>query len=226
MGFSRLIVANPMIYDDPGYFNEEARRMAWQAVDILDARRVEPNLGDALAAFDLVIGTTSNPPPGAALLPPRGIAAAIAERLAAEPSSTAALVLGQEDIGLTRENLSRCHLIGAIPSAEAYRSLNLSHAALVFLYELRLVFDGMEAAPAPSLPSVEHPAPPRHAQLEAFYARLEEALEEIGFFQGTARAHMMRELRLFFNRALLTSRELAILEGLVHQVLWASRRAR
>ncbi|HEY3175124.1 MAG TPA: TrmH family RNA methyltransferase [Candidatus Polarisedimenticolia bacterium] len=225
MGFSRLVVADPMTYDDPAYFDDESRRMAWQAADLLEARRTEPDLITALAPFHLVVGTTSNPPEGARTLPPRRIAAEIAAHLAARPADSAALLLGQEDIGLTRDHLSRCHVVGLIPSASIYPSLNLAQAALVFLYELRLrLLEGSAPPPAdPASATAGEPAP-THEDLEAFYGRLEQALETIGFLQGTARPHMMRELRRIFNRSALTSRELAVFEGMVHQIVWAAGR--
>ncbi|HZI94893.1 MAG TPA: RNA methyltransferase [Patescibacteria group bacterium] len=228
MGFTRLIVANPMSYEDPAWFDDEARRMAWQAADLLSARHTEPTLDAALSPFDLVVGTTSNPPDGARTLPPREIASAIATHVESHPTANVALLLGQENIGLTREDLARCHLVGSIPVSEAYPSLNLAQAALLFLYETRLAFSALQSSASSPHEPIGQGDPqalhPHHGQLEAFYARLESALEEIGFFQGTARAHMMRELRLIFNRTLLTSRELAILEGVVHQAVWAARR--
>lgn len=218
-----------MTYDDPGHFDEESRRMAWQATDLLERRQTAPDLTSALAPFHFVVGTTSNPPEGARALPPRRVAAEIAARLAARPTESAALLLGQEDIGLTRDHLSRCHLVGVIPSASIYPSLNLAQAALIFLYELRLSLLEAGAGPppgplsAPPSATAEEPMP-AHDQLEAFYVRLEEALETIGFLQGTARPHMMREMRRIFNRSALTSRELAVFEGMVHQILWAAGR--
>lgn len=191
--------------------------MAWQAADVLDARTTATDLSAALAPFQLVAGTTSNPPYGVRSLPPREVAAELARHLAASPAASVALLLGPEDSGLTREQLSRCHLIGVIPSAAAYASLNLAQAALVFLYETRLALLDPPAAGAPEpLPDQE--------RLEAFYRRLEEALDAIDFFQGTARAHMMREMRRIFNRSTLTSRELAIFEGMVHRIVWTAGR--
>jgi len=222
MGFSRLIVCDPMTYDDPGHFDAEARRMAWQACDLLDRRQTAPDLDAALAPFTFVAGTSSNPLPGSAVLSPRETATRIAAALSADPSAGAAILLGQEDIGLTREQQSRCNVIASIPSSAAYPSLNLSQAALLFLYELRLALaESPPAADAP-LPS---PGAPSHGQVEAFYERLATALERIDFFQGTGKEHMMREMRRIFNRACLTRRELAILEGLVHRVLLTSRRS-
>jgi len=221
MGFPRLIVAAPMTYDDPGHFDAEARRMAWQASDLLDRRVVAPDLDAALAPFTLVAGTSSNPSPGAAVLTPRETAARIAAALAADPSATAALLFGQEDIGLTREQQARCNLIASIPSSAEYASLNLSQAALLFLYELRLAL--LPGARPPGDRSLLSDAP-SHERMEAFYGRLAVALERIDFFQGTSKAHMMREMRLIFNRASMTARELAILEGLAHRIIVTSGR--
>ena len=221
MGFSRLILADPMTYEDPDHFDREARRMAWQASDLLDGRQATASLELALAPFSLVAGTTSRPSPGARVVSPRGLAAEIASHLAADVSASACLLFGQEDIGLTLDDLSRCGVIGVIPSAEAYLSLNLSQAALLFLYELRLALiqgDGANRTGPDPLPT--------HAMLEGFYTRLQDALDSIGFLQGSSREHMMRELRRILNRSLLTARELSIFEGIVRQILWSASRGR
>lgn len=223
MGFSRLVLADPIEYRDPGHFDDEARRMAWNAADVLESRTIVPDLKTALAPFHLVVGTTSNPPSGAREVDPRGAADEIAALLEAGDERRAALLFGQEDIGLTREHLSRCHVVGTIPSAEAYPSLNLSQAALLFLYELRTKLISRKASPAASTDDADRP--PSHEELEAFYGRLARMLGEIGFLQGTSREHMMRELRSFFNRSLLTARELAVFEGICRQALWAARRS-
>jgi len=220
MGFSRLVIADPVIYDDERYFDDEARRMAWNAADLLDSRHIAPDLDAALAPFTFVVGTSSRPAPPARVAGPRDAAAAIAGHLAATRSGAVALLLGQEDIGLTRDDQSRCHLIASIPSSDLYPSLNLSHAALLFLYELRLALcdSGTSALPRADRPTA--------AQIDAFHRRLEEALDALDFFQGTGKAHMMREMSALFNRAALTQRELAIFEGLVNRILWTTGRSR
>ena len=219
MGFAQLIVANPMTYDDPAYFDDEAGRMAWNATDLLATRQTTPDLATALAPFHLVIGTTSNPAPGIRVLSPRQMANEVASTLASAPGIRAALLLGQEDIGLTREDLSWCRAQCVIPASADYLSLNLAQAALLFMYELRLAF--LDAAGDTAIPEEE--LPPTVEQLQAFYGRLEELLADIDFFPGTGGPHMMRDVRRIFNRSILTGRDLAILEGLVHQVRWAIR---
>jgi TrmH family RNA methyltransferase len=222
MGFGKLVLADPIRPESDAAFDSEARRMAWNASDVLERRSTAGDLDAALAPFSFVAGTSSRPPRGAAVMSPRSLAGEIDRVLRGEPGSTVALLFGQEDIGLTVQSLARCNVVGSIPSAADYPSLNLSQSALLFLYELRLHLapGAVTAVTARS----ESDTLPRREHVDAFYRRLELALDRIGFFQGSSRPHMMRELRSIFNRAAFTSRELAILEGIVHRTLWASRR--
>jgi len=224
MGFGRLVLADPMTYDDPGYFQAEASRMAWNASDLLERLQRAPSLEAALAPCRFVLGTTSRPPAGMRVLDPPGAAREIAHLLRTDPDTRAALLLGQEDIGLTHDHLVRCQALGVIGSALAYPSLNLAQAALIFLYEMRAAF--LSAPGAGAAPESSPPADPLPSQerLEALYARLEPALDDIGFLQGSAREHMMRDVRRLFNRALLTEREAALLDGIARQIRWAARR--
>ena len=218
MGFERLVVAEPIAYEDPSHFDVEARRMAWNAADLLDNRTQTASLEEALDPFRYIVGTTSNPPPSSRVLTPREAASELRDRLAGVESEVAFL-FGQEDIGLTRDALTRCHVVVRIPTSDRYDSLNLSQAVLICLYEIRLALSGADRhdrLPDASLPSQE--------RLEAFYGRLEEALDAIGFFQGTGREHMMRELRLIFHRTVMSGRELAIFEGIAHRIHRMARR--
>ena len=222
MGFASLALADPIAFDDPSYFDTEARRLAWDAADIVQARREEPTLAAALAGCTLVAGTSSRPATGARVLDPPALAAALVTHLKGQPSGRAALLLGQEDIGLTPDAQALCHIVGSVDTAPAYPSLNLAQAALLFLYEMRRA---MLEAPSPGTESPEDNLP-SHAAIEACLSRAQEALEAIDFFQGTAREHMMRDLRALSHRALLSTRELAIAEGIVHRILWLAKSRR
>lgn len=218
MGFARLRVADPMRYRDSAFFATEAGRMAWDAADVLEAREEHPTLDAALADALIVAGTATEPPDGHAVLAPRALAARLVEEAGRGP---VVLLLGQEDIGLTREILARCQVLGSIPSSPAYPSLNLAAAAVVFLYEIRLAALAAEPAAggrAAARAGTDEGLPPAQAELEGFYERLTSTLDAVGFFEGSGRAHMVRELRRIFNRALLTRREVRILEGILHSV--------
>lgn len=205
-----------MRYDDPSHFDVESSRMAWSAKDVVAAREEAASIEEAVADAVLVAGTTSAPPDGHSVLTPKELAPRL---LAATAAGPVALLFGQEDIGLTREAMARCQILGSIPSSPAYASLNLAQAALLFMYEIRMA--ATEAlGPADPPPGAGAGAggndPPSQEELEGFYGRLHSLLDSAGFFEGTAKEHMVRELRRVFNRALLTRREIRIFEGVVH----------
>ncbi len=216
-------IAEPVAYDDPAFFRSESERMAWDASDLLAAREEYPTLEAAVADAVFVAGTTSDPPDGHTVLSPRDLAPRLIEAARRGP---VALLFGQERIGLTREAIARCQALGSIPASTAYASLNLAQAALIFLYEIRLAALRLgppagallEEAPPGGPGTLSRTEPPTQAEMEGFYDRLTRTLDLIGFFEGTSREHMVRELRRIFNRALLTRREVRILEGVIHKV--------
>ncbi len=191
--------------------------MAWDAADVLEARSTHASIEEAVSGASFVAGTTSRPPKGFEVLPPRDLAPRL---LDAAASGAVALLFGQESLGLTREALSRCQVLGRVPSSGLYASLNLAQAALIFLYEIRLAALPPEPAARkdPDPAADEEARPPSREQVEAFYGRLSLALESIGYFEGSGRAHMDRELRRILNRTFATRRELAMLEGIVHRI--------
>ena len=120
-----------------------------------------------------------------------------------------ALVFGRERIGLTNEELGRCHLLVNIPANPEYASLNLAAAVQVLCYELMLA---RVAAPA----AAENETPLATAdEMERLYEHLETAALETGFLDPANPKHLMRRLRRLFNRAQPDQNEVNILRGLL-----------
>jgi TrmH family RNA methyltransferase len=217
MGFVSLRIAEPRRFDDPSYFESESRKMAWDAEDVLAAREEHPAIEAAVAGDALVAGATGRPPDGYRVLPPRQLAPLL---LDAARSGSVALLFGQESIGLTREAMTRCQVLGSIPTSHRYGSLNLAQATLLFLYEIRMAAldDAPDLRRQPETTPEGDASPPAREEIEGFYGRLTTTLDAIGFFEGSGRAHMVRELRRIFNRSIETRRELRILEGIVNRI--------
>ncbi len=129
-GFRRLVLV------DPCPIGDEAVKRAMHGADILTAAKTVVSLEAALRGVDLVAGTT-------------GIATRNEKkflRIALSPSEFArrvramdgalAVLFGREDFGLLDEELARCDLLVSIPASPQYPILNLSHAAVIILYEL------------------------------------------------------------------------------------------
>src|SRR5580692_1848337 len=142
-GFSHLTVVAPY---------EKHWREAQSAVGaetLLQNARVTECLAEAVADCTLVIGTGTltyrKPEQPVVLLPelPQHVASAL-------NGGRAALVFGPEKRGLTREDLSYCHLLTEIPTDVHQPSMNLGQAVAVCLYELAARPSPPAANPSPA----------------------------------------------------------------------------
>ena len=112
----------------------QARVLAHYAADVLDEATVHADLRDAIGDAVLVAGTTRR----------RGrnrkyftvFPEQLARRIAEIRAGTIAVLFGNEDAGLTDEELSLCNIAVTIPAASQFPSLNLSHAVQVVCYEI------------------------------------------------------------------------------------------
>jgi tRNA C32,U32 (ribose-2'-O)-methylase TrmJ len=98
----------------------------------------------------------------------------------------------------------------AIPSSDAFPSLNLSHAVMIVVYELFVaanVHAGQETV-----------ALARFDEAEGFYRQLQETLQTIGFLEHDHPERMMFSLRQLFGRARMNSRDVSILRGILSAV--------
>jgi tRNA/rRNA methyltransferase len=202
-GLSRLILVDP-----PLDRNGEARRLAAGADAILSAAVTCDSLEQAVADHHLVIGTTRHKGKlRKNMRSPRTQAEQVMPLLA---HNKAAILFGNEVNGLTTHDLSRCHELIAIPSSDAFPSLNLSHAVMVVAYEL---FLAARTAPAAS-PAVLAAG----ADAERFFGHLQQTLQDIQFIDPSRPERMMLALRQLFGKARLSERDIKILQGILSAV--------
>jgi TrmH family RNA methyltransferase len=213
-GFARLTVAAPYA---PHW--REARS-AVGAPELLSSARETATLAEAVADCTLVAGTgtlTHRKPeqPVVSLpeLPPL-----VAEEL--ERGGRVALVFGPEKHGLTREDLSYCHVLVEIPTDAAQPSMNLGQAAAVCLYELA----------AHGTPTSDQAAPPRPPQAGASSASLdlvagvvEEAMLAADYSPAAMRAANRLDMRLLLRRMALTEQDARRIMGIFRRILWRLR---
>ncbi len=213
MCLTDLVLVNPAEFPHP-----EASARASGATDVLERARVVASLDEALAGCTLVAGTSARhrglgPPE----LPPRECMARLTA--AAGAGQETALLFGRERIGLTNEELGRCHMLVYIPANPDYGSLNLAAAVQVLGYEFMLA----QAAPA----SQESESTPATAEeMEHLYAHLESIALETGFLDPANPKHLMRRLRRLFNRAQPDQNEVHILRGLLSALRSPKQRRR
>ncbi len=200
MGMSRLVLVDPPV--DP---NKDSFKLAAGADEILKQARVVPTLEDAITGQHMVIGTSRHE--GRLrrnIRSPRAMSEHIASFVR---GNNIAVVFGNEVNGLTNDQLALCHEIIAIPSSDAFPSLNLSHAVMVVVYELFIALHAAVPSASRELASAE--------DLHQFYRHLQDTLQTIGFLERDQPDRMMFSLREIFNRSLLGSREVKILRGIL-----------
>jgi tRNA/rRNA methyltransferase len=209
MGFNRLVLVNPVDHTAP-----IARKLALGGRDILARAQVHGSLQEAVAEFDLVIGTTRRQ---GSVRQGRVTPRAAAEEIASSvPLKRAAVVFGREQCGLTNSEVDLCHRLLTIPTAPGNGSLNLSQAVVIVAYEILLASD---TAVTKSLEPVSR-ATASHGEMEQMYAHIENVLLRIGYFHDNNPKRMMRSFRRILGRAQLDGREVRVLRGVFHQLQW------
>jgi TrmH family RNA methyltransferase len=201
MGLSQLYLVDPKKFP-----HADAEAMASGAADVLEGAQLCDSLEEALSGCVLAIGTSTRQRDlqTALLTPVEAAMRALAEAQAGK----VALVFGNETFGLSKEELARCQALMTIPANPAYSSLNLGAAVQVMAYELR------RTALEESFAQPEFDAADL-AEVERFYAHLEETLIRIGFLNPASPKRLMPKLRRLFSRTRLQKEEINILRGML-----------
>lgn len=117
------------------YLGEKAISRAMHARDLLESAKRFNSLEDALANVDFSAATTA-----IASKDKKIVRNAITPRQLAEnfegTEAKLGIVFGRESSGLTNKEIEQCDFIVNIPSSRIYRTLNISHAVAIILYEL------------------------------------------------------------------------------------------
>ncbi|RME06417.1 MAG: TrmJ/YjtD family RNA methyltransferase, partial [Deltaproteobacteria bacterium] len=210
MGLSDLVVVAPR-KDDP----KEAAVMAVFAVDLYDQRRVFTSLDEALAPYEIVIGTTSArraAGKGEIVLQqpwyPRELARTLQER---SDAPRIALLFGAEHHGLPNRVLERCDALITIPTAQDAPVLNLAQSVMLCAYEFFL-------AAGEALPIDRVMPRATHGEMEALSQEVEGLLRRIDFLCQKKPRRLLALLRRIARRAELTPREVRVLRAFTRKI--------
>ncbi|WP_420237514.1 RNA methyltransferase [Telmatobacter bradus] len=204
-------------------------RTAVEAEDLLQNASAVSTLAEAVASATLVVGTGSLTyrKPEQAIVQLPNLAPHIRQELA-NATGRVALVFGSEKHGLTREDLSWCHMLVEIPTSPRQPSMNLAQAVAVCLYELSTrAFTQSEvpaAAPtaAPATESVTSSAEARPAstELDRLATLIEEAMLAARYSPAHMRTANLHDLRLMLRRLQFSGHDLRHTLGLFRRILW------
>ena len=203
MGFSRLIVVDPGIWDET-----RIRRLATHAAaSVVDRIQRFESLGLALEPFGYVVGTTARTGNTRPVLKSPELLAD--QLIAISTNNPVAIIFGPEDRGLTNDELKRCHQLVNIPTA-GFSSLNLAQAVLVVCYCLSTT---SRAAPFAFTPRLA-----KRIELDHMYDELTQTLVQIEYIQADNPDYWMRRIRRFLSRLSLGAGEVGIIRGICKQI--------
>lgn len=214
-GLTDMRLVNPR----DGWPNPAAEAMAAGAIEVLQKARVYPTTTQACADLTYVLATTARPRGVTKeALVPRAAAAQLRARIDAD--QPAGVLFGPERAGLVNEDVTLADAVITVPLNPGFSSLNLAQAVLLVGYEW---YQSGDATPDAQLMSESPPAPVETR--EFFFTRLEDELEDAGFFYPDHLAPTMkRNLRTLFTRAGLSDQEVQSLHGVIKALTGQKRR--
>ena len=207
MGFADLVLVRPRFADVLS--NEEAVAMASGAADILARARIVSTLDEALDGIQHACATAMTPrdfgPPTWA---PRDHLPHLQVG-----GQRVAFVFGSERVGLSNEDVYRCHACLSIPTDARYGSLNLAQAVQLIAYEWRMALGGFVVRPRTPVAA--------QADLRALQGVVDHwarVLVQIGYLDPAAPKKLLPRLRQLLNRAQLSDEEVHILRGIARAI--------
>lgn len=206
MGLSDLYLVAPESFPHP-----KALEMASGADDVVNNAKVVGTLDEAIADCTLVIGTSAR----SRTIPwPLLSTREVAEKIKSESiNNRSAILFGNEQSGLSNDELQRCNIHIQIPANPDYSSLNLAAAVQVIAYELRVA--------SLNLSTLSEEWDYRLAtadEMEKFFNHLQQVLIEIDFLKMNAPRKLMTRLRRMFLRTRPDVMEMNILRGMLSAI--------
>ncbi len=204
-GVTRLRIVDTDPRDD-----KYAKIFAVHAVDTLENAEIFDSLDDALTDVEAAWGATARKGSNHSVT-----RATVTLEDLPDPTSlpaTVALVFGRESVGLTNDELSLCDIAFHIPTSTVYKSMNLSHAIAVTLYEL---YKNYAEKPEPRPTDIRAATKPEREQAAFFFDALIDKTT-IKEFRIPIAKQVFRNL---LHRAFMTGREIATLTGSLRKIL-------
>jgi len=219
-GFERLAVVAPYAP------NWREARSAVGAPEQLQNAKETATLAEVVAGCTLVAGTGTltyrKPEQKVVRLP--DLAPLVRQEM--ERGGRVGLVFGPEKHGLTREDLSYCHILVEIPTDERQPSMNLGQSVAVCLYELA-VRAYLPEKVAHEEAKAEAGAGKQAADsgsLELLAGVVEQAMEVAGYSPVRMQEANRHDLRLLLRRLGLSERDRRRILGLFRRILWRLKR--
>ena len=190
------------------HLDREALWMAVKAEDILQSAKTYPTLAEALAGIQFSVATSNRRrETHFPSFTPREIAQQIA---AFSPVTTCALVFGGEKNGLSTEDVHTCRVLSTITTAPVQNSLNLSHAVMIYLYE---VFTARLTGNPQFVWDMAKPE-----DMDILYERIQRVLEAVKFKPRKTNEDFLLGVRRILGRTPMEDRDVRLMHKIFQEI--------
>lgn len=209
--------------------NWREAKSAVGAPEVLKSAIVTETLADAVRDCTLIAGTGTLTfrKPEQHVLPLPDLPALVRDEL--NRGGRIAMVFGPEKHGLTREDLSYCHVLVEIPTDRKQPSMNLGQAVAVCLYELTAHTnpspDGRSAEVKTKADTDRRVRVAESGSVDLLAGVVEQVMEAAQYSPDSMREANRHDMRLMLRRLAPTEKDVRRILGLFRRILWRLRRS-
>lgn len=204
MGLKKLKLVNPKNYP-----SKVADAKAVGCIDVLENASIYDSIDKAIAKSRLVVGLSarsrkSNIPS----LSLKELMILIQNHLNNEIS----ILFGNEQSGLSNEELLRCNYLVSIPTDKSYTSLNLSAAVQIFSYEYFM----SQSGPDKKLIHTEEPA--SFSSKKHLIDNFILIMKMLNMFSVKNEKSLTQNIHIIFNKTQFTNKEINLYSGVITKI--------
>ncbi|MBH44128.1 MAG: hypothetical protein CMD88_01545 [Gammaproteobacteria bacterium] len=205
MGLKRLVLVNPKKFP-----SEEANSLAVGCKDILKKTKVSNNLNKATEKTHINIGFSARS--RKAKIPNLTIDECV-NLINENPNLKFSVLFGNEKSGLSNTELLICDYLVNIPTHKDYKSLNLSAAVQIFVYDLYKKYISSKYIDKATLQLATS------KEKQYFLNKLIELMKNTKYITNKNVKSLTKKIHIIFNKAKLEKNEVNLLMGLINSLV-------
>ena len=176
------------------------------AKDILKSAKIYNSIEKAIGDLDIIFASTSR-----IRKVNKKIISILDFKKKVEKKRKIGILFGPEASGLSNDEISYANYLVKIPTNKKFSSLNLSHSAIIFCFELFQYFSNKKAIYKSGYKS----SVAKKSEVNKFLSFIINKLDKKGFLQPDhKRKSMIRNINNIFHRLNLSEQEIRILQGI------------
>jgi len=186
--------------------NQKALATSVGAKDILKSTKIYNSIEKSIADLDIIFASTSR-----VRKINKKIISILDFKKKVEKKRKIGILFGPEASGLSNDEISYADYLVKIPTNKKFSSLNLSHSAIIFCFEIFKYFSNKKIV----YKSAYKSPIAKKTEVNKFLRFIVSRLDQKGFLQPDhKRKSMIRNINNIFQRTNLSEREIRILLGI------------